>query len=179
MKKVVKLGFIFVVCILVVICQKSVIAKAPDIPSNKEIKDFVKEAFTAQISLGKQFYSMDEVKSILSPYFTNDYIALFNEENLTEQNGKFIAYGRDFALFYVPFFSYDEQTKIVFADDQKTIFVYQFFKATGEGMIIKNHYKTLVLHFEDDQLKIKDIFYSEQSPIELKDAYEKYSLVHS
>lgn len=169
---------IFAMCVSLSIWQRDVTAKTPEKPTNDTILDFVEEAFHAQVSLGNQFYTIDQVTHILSPYFTNDYMALFNAENLVEQNGKYITYGKDFALYYVPFFTYSEQTKVAFDDNSDTIFVYEFFKATGEGMIIKDHYRTIVLNDKEDQLQIKDVFFSEQSPVELKDTYQKYSLVY-
>ncbi|MCH1623960.1 DUF3993 domain-containing protein [Ferdinandcohnia quinoae] len=114
--------------------------------SNEKMFEFLKEAYSAQVSLTAKYRSYDEVWGVLSPYFKDNYIKLFLKENLYEDNEGFIVYGTDFPIYFIPFFSYSEETKIVFNDDGNKAYVYEFFKAKIEGPVsYDSHYETLTL----------------------------------
>ena len=54
--------------------------------NQEEIFAFLEEAFSAQVSLSEVERSLEEVKEVLVPYFSDDYIDMFIKENVVEEN---------------------------------------------------------------------------------------------
>lgn len=124
--------------------------------NQEEIFAFLEEAFSAQVSLSEVERSLEEVKEVLVPYFSDDYIDMFIKENVVEENGKFLTYGSDFALYYVPFYTYSEQTKVVQLND--SVFVVEFFPRSMDGPVTyDDHYVGLELKREDTGWEIQSI----------------------
>lgn len=121
--------------------------------NREEILEFVKGAFQAQVALSEKERSIKEVQELLSPYLTASYMELFLTENLVEENGKYFTLGSDFALYYIPFFSYNENTKIITHENQ--IYVYEFFPGNQEGPVTyQDHYEGIVLEAQNGQYKV-------------------------
>lgn len=123
------------------------------------ILDFLKEAFHAQVALSEKDRSLEEVNALLSPYFTKDYINLFLEENLVEDNGKYFTHGTDFALYYIPFFHFSPKTKIVSKDNE--IYVFEFFPGNNEGPVsYESHYEGVLLKEVNGDLKVVEYLFT-------------------
>lgn len=137
---------------------------------SEEIFEFLKSAFMSQVALSEEGRSMEDVMAILEPYFSVSYIDLFLKENIVEENGQYFTYGSDFALYYLPFFSYSDETKVVY--DQKSIFVVEYFPAVTEGPVsYEGHYEAIELDRSGSGLKITDVWYENIPEHVLESAY--------
>ncbi|SEN32419.1 Protein of unknown function [Mesobacillus persicus] len=124
--------------------------------NQEEIFAFLEDAFSAQVSLSEVERSLEGVKEVLFPYFSDDYIDMFIKENVVEENGKFFTLGSDFARYYIPFYTYSNQTKVVQLND--SVFVVEFFPASTEGPVTyDDHYVALELKSENTGWKIQAI----------------------
>ncbi|NSL50701.1 DUF3993 domain-containing protein [Calidifontibacillus erzurumensis] len=125
---------------------------------------FLQEAFEAQLSLGDKFYSNAEVTTILSPYFTYDYQKIFTNEQLCKEPDGIILCGTDESHYFIPYFSYDDNTKTIFEKNQ--IIVYEYFLPQLEGPVIwdKPHYEIITISKTPDGWRISDYQISEQKP---------------
>ncbi|TCJ06163.1 DUF3993 domain-containing protein [Cytobacillus praedii] len=122
---------------------------------DKSVLQFLHDAFQAQVSLSEQFQSMEEIHNTLFPYFTEDFTREFLDENLVAENGKYITYGTDFPLYYIPFFSYTAETKVIRA--QEHIYIYEFFPETDEGPVgYESHYEGIKLNKADGGWKVAE-----------------------
>ncbi|MBP2239947.1 hypothetical protein J2Z40_000500 [Cytobacillus eiseniae] len=134
-------------------------AKAEMVPSDQQsVFQFLQDAFHAQVTLSEKPRSMKEIKEILSPYFIESFTAEFLKENLESENGKYITYGTDFPIYYIPFFLYSEETKIVQADDH--VYIYEFLSQFDEGPVsYDDHYEAVRLDFVEGEWKVAEIYY--------------------
>lgn len=122
------------------------------------VLEFLQEAYQSQIKLSEKERSYEETEKILAPYFTEDYIDLFLNENLFEIDGKYITLGSDFSLYYLPFFKLNEKTKIV--PYQQKIYVYEYFPENEEGPVsYRSHYEGILLEFLDGAWKVSESIY--------------------
>ena len=102
---------------------------------------------------------MEEVKESLGRYFTPEYTNDFIEMNVQENmDGEgYLAYGTDFALYYIPFFTYDENTKVGYDSDLNQWYVYEWFEESSDGPVTYNgHYEAVGLTFEDGRWAVDD-----------------------
>ena len=129
-----------------------------DLRTRKEVFAFLKGGFDAQVSLSEQLRTKEEVKSLLNPYFSEMYQTMFWKENIVEEEGKFVTYGSDFARYYIPFYQFSKQTKVVI--DSEDIYVFEYFPANTEGPVsYKGHYEGCVLKKIDGQWKVDQYLY--------------------
>ena len=123
-----------------------------------EIIELLHNAFDAQVSLSEQDRSLEEVKAILSPYFTDRYMELFLAENLVETNGKYGTLGSDFAEYFIPFFEFSTKTKIATYNNQ--LYVYEYFPENGDGPVsYPSHYEGLLLDKVAGKWKVSEYLY--------------------
>ncbi|KAB2337333.1 DUF3993 domain-containing protein [Cytobacillus depressus] len=126
--------------------------------SNEELFAFVQAAFQAQVSLSEKSRSLDEVNEMLIPFFTKETINVFSEENLFSEDGLFITYGTDFPQYYIPFFTYTDETKIVRQGDE--IFLYEFFPESNDGPVsYESHYEGIKLVKSGEKWKVADFLF--------------------
>jgi len=120
---------------------------------------FLQEAFKAQVKLSEKERNYLEIEKILTPYFSQEYIKMFLNENLVgTDDGKYITLGSDFALYYIPFFKFTEETKIV--PYQHKMYVYEFFPSNEEGPVsYDSHYEGIILEQFDGQWKVSEIIF--------------------
>ncbi|MFB3168906.1 DUF3993 domain-containing protein [Neobacillus sp. 179-C4.2 HS] len=132
---------------------------AKDSLSDKnDVFSFLQKAFQAQISLSDQTRTKQEIRDVLSPYFSEEYQKMFWDENMFEEEGKFVTYGSDFAFYYIPFFQYSGETKVVISPE--SIYVLQFFPPTTDGPVsYEDHYEGIMLKKMDGSWKIADYLY--------------------
>jgi hypothetical protein len=145
--------------LLVVLLLIPLSPNAKDYLSNKnDVFSFLQEAFQAQISLSDQTRTKEEIIDVLSPYFTEKYQKMFWKENIFEEDGKFVTYGSDFAFYYIPFFHYSEETKVVIS--KESIYVLQFFPSTTHGPVsYTDHYEGVLLKKVDGGWKVDEYLY--------------------
>lgn len=124
--------------------------------SRKNILSYLQNAFDAQQSLTEKPREKDEMVHILSDYFDKELTNQFLKENIVEENGQYIIYGTDFPIYAIPFFSYEEKTKII--EKQDHIIVYEFFPASTDGPVsYDDHYEWVKLLKKSKGLMISEI----------------------
>lgn len=126
---------------------------------------FLQDAFLAQLSLGDNYRTPEEVSQILSPFFTDHYQQLFNTEHLFSEPEGLIMYGTDVMDYFIPLYSYDENTKVMTTSNK--IIVYEYFLPQIEGSVIwdKPHYEVLTITRSNGDWQISDYEISEEKPI--------------
>ncbi|WP_147531779.1 DUF3993 domain-containing protein [Bacillus marasmi] len=167
MNKAIRFSLIITVILLLLPVQTYAILTSEN---PEEILKFVNESFQAQVALSEKDRSLNEVHELLSPYFTQSYMELFLKENLVEENQKYFTLGSDFALYYIPFFSYNDDTKVVIKQDE--IYVFEFFPGNQEGPVTyHDHYEGILLTKQNGQYKVAE--YLNNIPDELIDPQEQ------
>ncbi|NWQ41396.1 DUF3993 domain-containing protein [Bacillus sp. EB106-08-02-XG196] len=130
-----------------------------NLSTKKEIFSMLQEAFQVQVSLSEQVRTKEEINDLLHPYFSEGYQKLFWKENVFEEEGKFVTYGSDFALFYIPFFHYSDKTKVIFSPD--SIYVFEFFPAATDGPVgYEDHLEGVLLRKVDGGWKVDEFLYN-------------------
>ncbi|KMY45152.1 hypothetical protein AC622_13700 [Bacillus sp. FJAT-27916] len=127
--------------------------------SEEEAFRFLQEAFDAQLAITENPRSMEEIEESLGRYFTKEYTKDFIEMNVKENmDGEgYLAYGTDFALYYIPFFTYDENTKLGYDTERDKWYVYEWFEESSEGPVsYDGHYEAVGLTFKDNEWAIDD-----------------------
>ncbi|CAM3760579.1 DUF3993 domain-containing protein [Mesobacillus thioparans] len=141
-----------------------------DLQGRDEIFEFLGEAFESQVSLSESGRTMEEIDSILNPYFTDAYKSNFIEENVVGQENEFQTYGTDFAPYYIPFYAFSEKTKVV--EMESEIYVVEFFPATTEGPVgYEDHYEGLKLVKEKEGWKVAEYLYDQVPQEVINQAY--------
>jgi len=102
MKK--SLMFLFVFLLLMPLSPKA----DDDLLTRKDVFDFLKGGFEAQVSLSEQLRTKEEIHNLLEPYFSEKYQNIFWKENIVEEEGKFVTYGSDSAQYYIPFYQFSK-----------------------------------------------------------------------
>ncbi|RDU38403.1 hypothetical protein DRW41_02230 [Neobacillus piezotolerans] len=125
-----------------------------------EAFSILRKAFEAQLSLGEQLRTREEVDAILAPYFTDAYKELFLETNLVEEEGKYITYGTDFGQYYIPYYGFSDNTKFVAGKNKA--YVFEFFPESNDGPVgYKSHYEGLLLVRSDEGWKVSKYLYDD------------------
>ncbi|WP_400246971.1 DUF3993 domain-containing protein [Niallia sp. JL1B1071] len=94
--------------------------------SRDEVFAFVEKAFRVQVSLSKEARDMEEIEEILAPFFSEELIYLFLNENLTGEKGGFYTYGNEFGKYYLPFYQLSDQTFI--DTEENSILLYEYYE---------------------------------------------------
>jgi hypothetical protein len=157
--------------ILVVLLLIPLSTNAKDSLSNKnDVFRFLQQAFQAQISLSEQTRTKEEIIEVLSPYFSNEYQKMFWDENIFEEEGKFVTYGSDFAFYYIPFFQYSDETKVVIS--RESIYILQFFPSTINGPVsYGDHYEGIMLRKINGGWKVDEYLYDNIPKSVINEAY--------
>ncbi|WP_162595847.1 DUF3993 domain-containing protein [Bacillus sp. CGMCC 1.16541] len=137
-------------------------------PSRNEVFTTLHQAFQAQLQLGNDHRTKEEAEKLLQPHFQQPYITKFLDENITQEAQGYITYGTDFALYYIPYFSYDENTKMKYNQQKNIVYVYEHFPAIEDGPVsYGEHYECIVLKQEQGVWKVSDYSYNETLPKEI------------
>ncbi|WP_052427320.1 DUF3993 domain-containing protein [Neobacillus niacini] len=143
-----------------------------DINTKDEVFKFLNEAFKVQVSLSEQTRTKEEIIDLFNPYFSKNYQKLFWDENIFEEEGKFVTYGSDFALYYIPFFQYTDDTKVIMTPED--IYIIEHFPASSEGPVgYDDHYEGILLKKVDGAWKIDQYLYNNVPNSILKEAFQK------
>ncbi|WP_455661103.1 DUF3993 domain-containing protein [Pradoshia sp.] len=127
--------------------------------SEEEAFRLLQEAFDTQVALNEKPRSMEAIEESLGRYFTTEYTEDFIEMNVKENiDGEgYLAYGTDFALYYIPFFTYDENTEIGYDRERDQWYVYEWFGESVDGPVsYEGHYEAVGITYEDNGWTIND-----------------------
>ena len=165
MKSMWKKVVVFSSCIILLFVFNSPRILANEFLTEEEVVHFVKNASNAQLSLTEKNRSLQEVEAILSPYFSNLYNQYFIEEHLQEERGGYRTAETDFTIFYVPFFTYTEQTEIIFDEQQTSIHIMEFFPKDSEHFsLYDDHYESITMRKIGDEWKITQYDFVYEKP---------------
>ncbi|WML49422.1 DUF3993 domain-containing protein [Neobacillus sp. PS3-34] len=154
MKKLMLLLFIF--CLLIPLSPKAKM----EFNNRDDVFSFLKEAFQAQVALSEKERSKDDINKILEPYFTDKYQEVFLKENVAEKNGKYITYGSDFAKYYIPFYQFSDNTRVVIKSNK--VYVFEYFPERTEGPVgYKSHYEGILIENISGEWKISKYLYNQ------------------
>lgn len=117
---------------------------------------FAKNASEVQVSLSEKGRSISKIEEKLSPYFTETFIDQFIEENIVETEEGYQTLGSDFALYYIPYFSYSDRTKLVEYKDQ--VYIVENFDEQEGPVAFPESYQGVRLTKEDGW-KIADVLW--------------------
>lgn len=98
--------------------------------NNNEVEhliNMVQESHQAQLNLVNEISSREEVLSNLSPYFSTPFIEKLLTEHLLETKYGPMILGTDFSPYFIPFFSYDEKTKVTISQSSKIATISEVF----------------------------------------------------
>lgn len=149
----------FLASLAIVLALPLLNVKADRPLSEEEAFRFLQEALDAQIALTEKPRSMKEIEESLGQYFTKEYTKDFIEMNVKENmdGTGYLAYGTDFALYYIPFFTYDENTKLAYDSKRDKWYVYEWFEESSEGPVsYAGHYEAIGLTFTNNGWSIDD-----------------------
>lgn len=155
-----KIRVITIIILLIFLIPISPKADEAKFNNREEVFALLHSAFLAQLSLNEKERTMEEIKFILEPYFTEDFQQLYLEANLYEENGKYVTYGTDFGEYFIPFFKYSESTKVVVGDNKTYVFEY-FPKNTLGPVGYDSHYEGLLLTNSNGKWKISKYLFNE------------------
>ncbi|PFA68857.1 hypothetical protein CN378_05085 [Bacillus sp. AFS015802] len=120
--------------------------------------NLVEDAFRTQVSLSEEPQSKKQIEEKLSKYLTEGLTTSFMSENLYEVDGGYITFGSDFASHYVPFFDYDESTRVKYIDGHW--YVWEERKNQEDGPFSStNGIEAVVLSEEEGTWKVSSITY--------------------
>ncbi|WP_317951418.1 DUF3993 domain-containing protein, partial [Rossellomorea marisflavi] len=105
-----------------------------------------------------------DIEAMLSDYFTDEQVKGFMEENLYQEGDGYSAFGSDFASYYIPFFTFDKETKAAFDDGHW--YIWEVRSGDEEGPVSTVQGEEVVkLSFTDGKWKVSAISYELPSGI--------------
>lgn len=147
---------------------------ASRLTSREEVFAFVEKAFRAQVSLSKEARELEEIEEILTPYFSDNLIYLFLNENLTGEQGNFFTYGNEFGKYYLPFYQLSEQTFIEHEED--SILLYEYYKPIViREKVYEGSYEGILIRKWNDKWLITNMLSDKEVRAILKSKERKYS----
>jgi hypothetical protein len=155
---------IWAIVLLLLIGQVHFISAENVSMTKEETFLFLQDALSAQVSLGDKFRSEKEMTEVLSQFFTEEYQKLFVAEHIFSEPEGFIMYGSDVFDYFIPMYSYDENTKIMTGKNK--IIVTEYFLPQLEGPVVweKPHYESITIIKTKAGWKISDYLISEEKP---------------
>ncbi|MBT2687830.1 DUF3993 domain-containing protein [Bacillus sp. ISL-47] len=164
------LGFLFTLAAIFAVMPSHPNAES-GFSNNEDVYKFLQDAFQAQVSLSEEERSLEDVNELLAPYFSGAAKKQFLEENLVSENGKYMIYGSDAANFYIPFFTYSEETKIV--TEKEKVYVFEYFPENEEGPVgYESHYEGVLLEKNKGKMKVAQ-FLGDKVPENILEKVEK------
>ena len=128
--------------------------------SQESVDGIVEEAAAKQRLLMEGTYTVEEIKEIMQPYFTDQFINVFMEETMFEEDGFFQMLGTDFAPHIIPPLESDAELEECAAGEGERICLYGYYPAYNDGPVgYESHYEAVILKNEDGKWKIDGIDY--------------------
>ncbi|WHY58055.1 DUF3993 domain-containing protein [Peribacillus simplex] len=125
-----------------------------------EVLSLVKDAMENQGSISEEVRTKEAIEGKLDKHFTGDFIKKFVQANVVKVDGGYTAFGSDFAPYYIPFFSYDKNTEIIYGKNGDVIYVQEELGDTGDGPVsMEKHVESVTLKKENDVWKVTDVKY--------------------
>ncbi|WP_170974029.1 DUF3993 domain-containing protein [Peribacillus simplex] len=129
----------------------------------EEVLSLVRDAMENQGSISEEVRTKEAIEGKLDKHFTDDFIKKFVQANVVKVDGGYTAFGSDFAPYYIPFFSYDKNTEIIYEKNGDYIYVQEEFRDTGDGPVsMEKHVESVTLKKENGVWKITDVKYGSE-----------------
>ena len=80
--------------------------------SREAVLKHIQNAFDSQVSLTETQDQRRRSNEFYHTYFDSDFIEKYMNENVHALDDQFIVFGTDFPMYTIPFFTYDENTKV-------------------------------------------------------------------
>ncbi|MEF2095299.1 DUF3993 domain-containing protein [Bacillus sp. CFBP9009] len=129
----------------------------------EEVLSLVQDAMENQGSISEEVRTKEAIEGKLDKHFTDDFIEKFVQANVVKVDGGYTAFGSDFAPYYIPFFSYDKNTEIIYGKNGDFIYVQEEFQDTGDGPVsMEKHVESVTLKKENGVWKIMDVKYGSE-----------------
>ncbi|MGE7764310.1 DUF3993 domain-containing protein [Peribacillus sp. NPDC096540] len=130
----------------------------------EEVFSLVQEALVNQGSISEEVRTKKAIKEKLYTHFTENFTEKFVEANVVKVDGGFAAYGSDFAPYYIPFFSYNENTEVVYGKSGEFIYVQEEFPVSEDGPVSSGkHIESVTLKKENNEWKVADVMYESEN----------------
>ncbi|MDQ7863713.1 DUF3993 domain-containing protein [Peribacillus frigoritolerans] len=150
-------------------CQRTFIFKWGGLTASaeglhrEEVLSLVHDAMENQGSISEEVRSKEAIEGKLDKHFTGDFIEKFVQANVVKVDGGYTAFGSDFAPYYIPFFSYDKNTEIVYGKNGDVIYVQEEFQDNGDGPVsMEKHVEAVTLKKENGAWKVTEVKYEKQ-----------------
>ncbi|MGM7682729.1 DUF3993 domain-containing protein [Cytobacillus sp. Hm23] len=135
------------------------------LPSKESIINHLQDAFNTQVSLSEDYRTHEEITELLSLYFNDEFMNQFISENVVQEEGGYITLGTDFARYYIPFFSYTDQTVVTYDIQLQQIYIYEYFLEENNILFTSpDHYEIVTLSKVEGEWKVVGIESSESKP---------------
>lgn len=132
--------------------------------TKEEAIETTKNAFQAQVSLTEQERTKTDIRSILSNYFTEDFIQDYMNEVVMQGEENYIVYATDIPTMTIPFYEYE--APFTFKQEEKRYHLYQFFPKTTEGPVsYDDHYEMITFENEQGKWKVDKISIMDEKPV--------------
>ncbi|MFJ7639323.1 DUF3993 domain-containing protein [Peribacillus sp. NPDC097224] len=136
----------------------------------EQVFSLMQEALNNQGSLSEEIRTEKDIKGKLNDHFTEEFIDKFYKANVVQVEGGYMAFGSDFAPYYIPFFSYDDHTEVIYGENSDYIYVQESFEVSEGGPVTSGkHVETVTLKKENDVWKVADVSYESANQKEQAD----------
>jgi hypothetical protein len=152
------------VCLLVFLLIVSYSGKSVHAEVSGEIRHEIftnlQGAYQAQLRVASSPNNQDAARE-LKLFLDDEYASVFFNEALLQKAQGYVGEGPEYLIHYIPFFSFDEQTKVALHSDQNKAYVYQFFPAVhNERVEYQDHYEMITLVKKQGRWKGQKFIYS-------------------
>ncbi|MFS1518182.1 DUF3993 domain-containing protein [Bacillus sp. SCS-151] len=140
------------------------------LPSKENIINHLQDAFNTQVSLSEDYRTHEEITELLSPYFNDEFMNKFISEKVVQEEDGYITLGTDIARYYIPFFSYTDQTVVIYDIQLQQIYIYEYFLEENNILFTSpDHYEIVTLSKVEGEWKIAEIESSESKPYRISE----------
>ncbi|EMA6341348.1 DUF3993 domain-containing protein [Bacillus cytotoxicus] len=154
--------FVLFLCVafLVGYSVTTVLGKEEMKVNQKEIFTTIQKGYEAQFSIRGKQLSMEKMYEVLSPYFTNNFLQVFTDENSNhdKQSGEYLLPTKE-----APF-SFSSQTKLAYNEEYRLLYVYERGK--------NKQYQIVTLQKDDGRWKLAGYHESQELLTEITKSQE-------
>jgi len=122
-----------------------------------EVFSTLEKAFKQQVEISEKARTIPEIKEKLKPYFTDELMNKFISENVVKVDGGYATLGSDSAVNYIPFFSYNDHTKIEKSKDEEKLIISEDFAEHSDGPLTYTGPETVILIKQAGKWKVHQI----------------------
>ncbi|PHC41857.1 hypothetical protein COF01_04220 [Bacillus pseudomycoides] len=154
--------FVLFLCVVFLVGYSvtTVLGKEEIKVDRKEVFTTIQKGYEVQFSIRGKHLSMGKMYDALSPYFTNNFLQVFTDENSNgdKQSGEHLLPTKE-----APF-SFTSQTKLAFDEEHGLLYVYEWVK--------NEQYQIITLQKEEGKWKLAGYHESQELLIEMKKLQE-------